>query len=306
MTTLRVTVVPVGLRPLGGDDQSGRLGVSTLKREGAWLSASITDPSETLQMARRLLDGAVPQEVAAGDLENAGVEYSSGSPNLLLTAVLPISAAELSDNAEDWPLLAPWVGDAEAKQRTSMLRPLEPIQGAMVAYWRGQLIQTTAALDFLPKYFTMHQARSVYASVWGERQQDGNFQRWLGSAEDVSRANVCKEVEGGDAREEIQDEFAQRLAASATGISVAMVKKQWDPKVVGTSSAVSGLGGLATLIPAAAVAGAVVGATVAYQRARSAGRPPRWYSRVVNKRIGLKTWYPVRPPAAALPPLVIA
>lgn len=276
-----------------------------LRPGGEWLSTLVSDPTTALEAARRMLEDAVHPEVkAALQLENAGVEYASGTPNLLLTAVLPIAAAELDITADDWPLLTPWVGDEPLHERVRLLR-LEPVQSAIVSYWRGQLVQTTAALDFLPRYFTMYQARSVYASVWGEAQPDGNFQRWLVSAEDANKVKVCREVEDEEARLETQTEFAKKLASVTAGISGAMVKQQWDPKVIGTSARVAGLAGLAPLIPAAKVVGAIVGATIGYQRSKSTGRPPRWYRRTVDKRIDLKTWYPVRPPATSRPPTIV-
>lgn len=248
-----------------------------------------------------MLDEAVHPEARADiHLENAGVDYSSGVPDLLLTAVLPIAAAELDNSPDDWPLLTPWVGDAPPAERVPLLR-LDPVQAAMISYWRGQLTRTTAAFDFLPRFFTMFQARSVYASVWGERQADGNFQRWLLTAEGVKTGKVCREVPDEEARLATQTEFAQRLADAATGISPAMVREQWDPKIIGTSGAVAGLAGVAAWIPAAHVVGAIVGATVGYQRAKSAGRPPRWYSRTTSGRADLRTHYPVRPPATRRP-----
>lgn len=305
MKSLRVTVVPVALRPVADDPLSTQLRVSTLRPGGEWLSTTVTEPATTLDVARRMLDNAMHPEVrAAPHLENAGVEYSSGTPNLLLTAVLPIAAAELNDSAEDWPLLTPWVGDDLAQQRPRLLR-LEPVQAAVVAYWRGQMVRSTAALDFLPRYFTMHQARSVYASVWGEAQQDGNFQRWLSSAKDADGFRVCGWVPDEDVRHDTQTEFAQGLTAATAGVSATMVKQQWDPKIIGASAAVAGLAGLATLIPAAQVVGAMVGATIGYQRAKNTGRPPRWYRRVAPERIDLATWYPVRPPATSCPPTFV-
>ena len=307
MMSLRVTVAPVALRPIAEDSESAQLRVSTLRPGGVWLSTKVSDPTTALEAARRMLEDAVRPEVrAALHLENAGVEYASGPPNLLLTAALPIAAAELDNTADDWPLLTPWVGNEPPQERLRLLRLEEPVQAAMVAYWRGQLVQTTAALDFLPKYFTMYQARSVYASVWGEAQPDGNFQRWLGSAEDANKGKVCQEVEDEEARLETQAEFALALAAVTAGFSADMVKKQWDPRIIGTSSRVAGLAGIAPLIPAAQVVGAIVGATIGYQRAKSTGRPPRWYRRTVDKRIGLKTWYPVRPPATRPPPTFVS
>lgn len=305
MTSLRVTIAPVALRPPADDPQSAQLRVSTLRPGGEWLSTTVPDPSTALEVARRMLGEAVRPEVRAdAHLENAGVDYSSGAPDLLLTAVLPIAAAELDDAADDWPLLTPWVGDEPPADRVRLLR-LDPVQAAMIAYWRGQLVRTTAAFDFLPKYFTMVQARSVYASIWGERQPDGNFQRWLLSAEGVKTGKVCREVEDDEARLATQTAFAQRLASAGMGVSPDLVKAQWDPKIIGTSGAVASLAGVASWIPAAPMVGAIVGATIGYQRAKSAGRPPRWYSRTVDQRSDLRTWYPVRPPATKRPPVFV-
>jgi len=305
MVDLRVTVVPVVLAPLADDAHSAQMGASMLRPAGEWLSSTVSDPSTALETSRRMLHDALHPEVrVTRGLENAGVDYASGSPNLLLTAVLPIAAAELDNTADNWPLLTPWVGDVPA-ERVRLLR-LDPVQAAMIAYWRGQLVRTTAAFDFLPKYFTMFHARSVYSSVWGERQPDGNFQRWLLSAEGVETGKVCQEVEDDEARRETQTMFAQELAATAPGVSAAMVEQQWEPKIIGTSAGVAGLTGIAALLPAAQVVGALVGATIGYQRARSVGRPPRWYCRTSRNRTLLKTWYPVRPPATDSPPTVVA
>lgn len=305
MVGLDVTVVPVALRPLAEDAQSALMGVATLRPGGDWLSTRVTNPASALEVARRMLDDTVHPDLRTRvGLENAGVDYASGEPRLLFTAVLPIAAAELASTSRDWPLLTPWVGDGPAAARVRLHR-LDATQAAIVAYWRGQLMRTTAAFDFLPRYFTMFQVRSVFSSIWGDRQPDGNFLRWLSSAEDVNKLKVCMEVDGEEARREIQASFAERLAAAA-GVSAAMVKQQWDPKIIGTSAGVAGLAGLASLIPAAQVVGAIVGATIGYQRARGAGRPPRWYRRVVEKRILLRTWYPVRPPATKRPPAVVA
>lgn len=305
MTSLQVTLAPVALRPSTPDSPLTQLRMSTLRPGGQWLSTTLSDPAQALHAAHQMLDGALQPEVRGTyRLENAGVDYASGAPNLLVTAALPISAAELDDSPEDWPLLTPWVGEGPERERHPLLR-LESVQAAMIAYWREQLLHTTAALDFLPKYFTMFQARSVYASVWGERQPHGNFQRWLGSAEDVNAAKVIREVDDLEARLETQQKVAQGLGAVTPGISAATVIKQWDPKIIGSSAAVAGLAGVASLIPKAQVVGAIVGGTVGYQRAKSTGRPPRWYTRTDEQRVDLKSWYPVRPPATMHPPTFV-
>ncbi|TFB66188.1 hypothetical protein [Cryobacterium sp. Hz9] len=301
MLRFRVTVVPVVLRPIDDDPQTPHLAVSMLRPSGDWLDATVPDAAAALSTARRLLDEAVPEDVDAGDvrMENAGVDYSSGEPNLLFTAVLPIAAAELRGTTNDWSLLTPWADDGPT--RAALLR-LDPVQAAMVHYWRDRLVQTTAAFDFLPRYFTTSQARSVYSSVWGESQADGNFQRWLASARDVNGMALCEGVSDVEVRREAQTAFAERVAK--VGLTAEGVTKAWDVKFVGVSAGVGALSGVAS-IPAAAVAGAIVGSLIGWQRAKGAGRPPSWYH-TTRSRIDLKTWYPVRPPAAKRPPGFVA
>lgn len=309
MMKLRVTVVPVVLRPIDEDARTPQLAVSMLRPAGKWLATTVSDTAGALEAARRMLDDAVldgveaelPGEKPALRLENAGVEYSFGEPNLLFSVVLPIAAAELSGQETDWSLLTPWVDD---NSTCSQLRSLDPVRAAIIAYWRGQLLQTTAAFDFLPKYFPTSQVRSVYASVWGENQADGNFQRWLASARDVMGDEVCVGVIDEKVRQETQAAFAERLAGVGFGLTTATLAKAWDPKFVGLSAGVGALAGVGAM-PAAVVAGAIVGSLVGWQRARGTGRPPTWYRRTNADRVDLKTWYPVRPPAAEGPSMFV-
>lgn len=294
MATIRVSVVPVAMRPLLSDPQSTQLRVSTLRPGGEWLSAPVPEPADALHVARELLEREVPPELrAALRLENVGVDYATGVPNLVLTAVLPIAAAELRDSPNDWRLLTPWV-DSDSKRMHLLSEDL--VRAAVVAYWRGQLARTSASLDFLPKHFTIAQVRSVYASVWGELQAHGNFQRWLlDSARDESGNPLLKKVGEEEVREEVQSGLAVGLAT--LGLTLGGVRKAWgDSKIVGASASVVGARGLAAL-PAVAIAGAIVGGTVAWQRAANTGRPPIWYTRHTNDRVDLKSRYPVRPPA---------
>lgn len=299
MASIRVTVAPVAMRPLSEDPQSTQLRVSTLRPDGEWPSATVPDPGNALQVARELLEREVRPELrAALRLENVGVDYAAGVPNLMLTAVLPIAAAELRDAPQDWQLLTPWV-DSDSKRM--QLLSEDPVRAAMVVYWRGQLGRTSASLDFLPKHFTIAQVRSVYASVWGEVQAHGNFQRWLlDSARDVSDSPLLKKVGEEEVRQEVQSGLAVGL--TALGMTLGGVRKAWgDSKIVGASASVVGARGLATL-PAVALAGAIVGGTIAWQRAANTGRPPIWYTRRIDDRVDLKTSYPVRPPAPASVP----
>lgn len=302
MKGLQITVVPVALRPSDANDSAPPLQVSTLRPGGRWLSRPVTDPLTVLQDARQMLEDAVhPDLDVEGRLENVGVDYTSGAPHLLLTAVLPIAAAELDDSPANWDLLTPWLG--EGATRASLLR-LDPIRAAIAHYWRRELMQSTAAFDFLPRYFPAYQARSVYSSVWGENQADGNFQRWLSGARGAMGQPVCREVPDAEVRREAQTAFAERLAAATPGLAAATVTEQWDSRIIGTSLAVAALAG-AKLIPAAALTGALVGAAIGWQRSRGAGRPPTWYTRTISRRADLSTWYPARPPAINRPPTYV-
>lgn len=292
MTNLSITVVPVALQPSDAQDGTPPLRVSMLRPGGSWLSTTVTDSAGVVSAALQLVADAVHPEVVPRALENVGVAYDSGVPNLLLAMVLPIAAVELSETAEDWQVLTPWVAGDPAH---TDLRRADPIQIAMISYWQEQLTRTSAALDFLPRYFPAAQVRSVYASIWGANASEGNFQRWLGSAVDASGDKLCKEVSDDVVREENQTEFTRRLAGK--GMPPTKVASLWDPKIVGLSASVVALAGIASL-PVAAAAGALAGAAVGWQSTRGSGRPPTWYQRTKAKRTALGATYPVKPPVS--------
>ncbi|MFG6445854.1 hypothetical protein ACFXQA_11355 [Microbacterium sp. P07] len=290
MTKISLTVVPVALRPSDIQGSLPPLCVSTLRPGGRWLSTILSDSADVVGTALRIVGEAVHSEVKLTALENAGVIYDSGVPNLLVCMVLPIAAVELSETTEDWQALTPWVANDPTH---SGYRRADPVQAAMIAYWQEQLARTTAALDFLPKYFPAAQVRSVYASVWGANASEGNFQRWLGSALDAAGDKLCNEVSDDVVRRENQTEFTKRLAGK--GLPPTKVASLWDPKVVGLSASVVALAGIASL-PVATVAGALTGAAIGWQTSRGSGRPPTWYQRARATRTALRATYPVRPP----------
>ncbi|MFJ6652902.1 hypothetical protein ACIQLJ_08930 [Microbacterium sp. NPDC091313] len=300
MSDLSVTVVPVALRADDDEPAKPPLSLSYFKPDSGWLTEAVSAAPNVIATASRLLREAVPDELLpdgrqATDtfrLENAGVDYVSGSPNLLLTAALPIAATELRN--QSWSELIPW-GPAVAVG--GELPPLDPVRSAVATYWREQLTKTTAALDFLPKYFPASQVRAVYESLWGGNQPESNFQRWLTTARDADGVAICEEIADTSVRDEAQAAFARNLttAGMAAGMTTATaVAGAWDPRFVGTSGKVSALAGLA-VIPAAVVAGALVGSFVSWQRSRVTGRPPTWYRRTVATRSDLKSLYAVRP-----------
>lgn len=300
MSSLRVTVVPVALKA-DDDPTQPSLAVSYFGEGSDWLAEDVPDSSTVADAGRRLLARAIPDELRTDEfdavttipLENAGVDYSSGCPNLLLTAVLPIAVTEF--RGEAWTKLIPSPGSVQGGGRQTRL---DPVRAAIASYWREQLTKTTAALDFLPKYFPASQVRAVYESLWGGSQLESNFQRWLTTARDADGTVICEEVVDSSVRAEAQAAFAKNLTAAASttaGMTTATaVARAWDPRFIGTSGKVSAMAGLA-VIPAAVVAGALVGSLVSWQRSRVTGRPPAWYHRTVATRADLKALYVVRP-----------
>lgn len=286
--------MPVGLRP-NAQASVAPLGVAVLMNDRGFVSASVDDLGTVVAQAQALLTSVLPQEVTGdpelgprgGGLESIGVDYSAGAPNLLFSAVVPIAASELSDDAAVWsPLASSRTGGDDAgmtPERTMLLR-----------YWRDQLLRTTAAFDFLPQYFPASQVRAIYSSVWGEEQQDANFQRWLLTAQDIDAQRIVLEQDSESVRDRAQEAFSSRVSRPL-GAESSSIARGWDPKYVGISAGVAALGAGMGAIPAAAAAGAVVGSLVSWQRFRGAGRPPAWFSRRTPTRVELQTWYPARP-----------
>ncbi len=271
------------------------MAVSVLCSERGLLSEEVEDAEHVIPQVRRMLAGVLPREIDQDPvlrrrvqrLENVGVEYSAGAPNLLFSAVLPIAASELDGRANRWTRLVQGRADART-------HPPEAEVSALLGYWRQQLVRTTAAFDFLPEFFPISQVRAVYSSVWGEDQQDANFQRWLLSARDVDAEPVVAEQDSADVQRSTQAAFIDRVAG-VLGAEPSGIANNWDPKYVGVSAGIAALGGGMRAFPVAVAAGAIVGSLVGWQRARSAGRPPSWFRRTQPQRVELQTWYPVRP-----------
>lgn len=294
MDKMRLTVMPVALRP-EGEASTTSMAVAALKHPSGWISTSVEDAGRVILQARELLASVLPPDIdrdpdlkdQSHRLESLGVEYSSGSPNLMFTAVLPIAATELGGSDSVWAALPTKRGDA-------ILESEGPASTALVRYWRGQLVRTTAAFDFLPEFFTVSQVRSVYSSVWGEEQQDANFQRWLLSAKSADSRPILAEEDSEVVQRSTQAAFVDRMAR-ALGAEPSSVASNWDAKYIGVSAGVAALGVGMKAIPAAVVAGAIVGSLVSWQRTRGAGRPPAWFRRTTPRRVELQAWYPVRP-----------
>lgn len=300
MASLSVVVVPASLLPVG----EAQLRVVTYRPGGAWLTRTVPDAAQTRDVARELLQQVLPEDpdFRSTRLESAGVDFSGETPKIVLTAAVRM-LPELADPQRldgdthpDWPLLAPWQPVGLAAEVIDDTRAL------LIAHWREQLERTTAAFDFLPRYFTTAQVRAIYSSIWGEAQNDGNFHRWLHPKLNAER--ICKPAPA----EMVRSEVETRLAAGLRTLSDLM------PTVMGAASGMAAsrqaaaifvdsavgisprrMGPMALAVPAVAAIGAVVGGAVAYQSGRSAGKQPVWYEREDAEREPLAVWYAPKP-----------
>jgi len=286
-------------RPNGNSDNGRSVG-------GKWYSHSLLGAGHGIvPTAQILLAQACPQLTPDAlrqiPLENAGVFYGDGAPNLVVTAVLPMQ----SDDAAASELLVPWQPDAASStpNNPEELAEPDPVQRIVIEYWRQQLAHTNAVFDFLPKYFTSAQIRAVYSSLWGRKQSDGNFARWLkgvrGPDGQLIRADLVKDPKKARelVRHEVRDEFARRVAATGT-IGAEAIIRAWpdgDKAPVGISAAVNPLPELTVALhPGFAAIGAQVGATLAYQDGKK-GSPPNWHTRAHPGRVLIDAPYSVHP-----------
>ena len=113
-------------------------------------------------------------------LEKVAFASSGSDLRLVYTTVLPLAelvgpAGRPDDERDlgDWVLLTPWVGRGNVPAREIL-----PEEHLLVRdYWRRQFEETSAVLEFLPRYFTTSQVRAAYSSLWGEEQHVGAFYR---------------------------------------------------------------------------------------------------------------------------------
>lgn len=300
MASFKVAVVPVSLHPV----EDTQLRVVTYRPGGRWLTRAVPDAPQTREVGRELLEQVLPDDpdFRGARLECAGVDFSGEVPTVVLTAavrMLPDLADPRGlegDTHPDWPLLVPWQAVAGAAEVVDDTRAL------LIAHWREQLERTTAAFDFLPRFFTTTQVRAIYSSVWGEAQNDGNFHRWLHPKPTIQR--ICKRAPRDTVRFEVESRIAESLKSlndhmpAVMGAAAGMAARRQAAqtflgKAVGISP--SRMGPLAGAVPAVAAIGAVVGGAVAYQAARSAGKLPDWYERVDAERKPLSVWYVPKP-----------
>lgn len=247
-----------------------------------------------LPVLRHELPIGIPEPEPAGFLE------TSNGLQLVFTAALPLTASLVAQMAneplqeEDWPLLAPWLGkDPDVTQARKKLANMDAVHRLVLNHWRRSFEETTAAFDLLPEHFTTSQVRAVYSSAWGAPQDAGNFHRWL------HRQNnrACVEVPGESVRREVRGALQRRIEGSALEREGFDVGALVSDRLIGTAPTALGasmglaLGSVAPL----AVAAAVAGGLVAYQRRAAPGKPPQWYTRAQKQRHVLAEVYSPRP-----------
>ncbi len=294
--SLDVVVVPVAVMPAVND--AVRL-LAYSPHEG-WLRAPAS--SRPLEVATALLKEAGPSLVEAlpdwePQLEDVGFgvgPHTSGVTLLYTTAVpvtTPMMDAKLNPNTRvgipyGWvDLLDDALSPSKGGERLMGLNAGPRI----LDYWRQQLEETTAAFDLLPKYFTTPQVRAVYDAVWSQRQDPGNFHKWLHSQNE----GICAVAQRAQIAEEL--EMAARAVWSDAGL-LHMIPdlsiKKLAPSLIGTTPLSSSALGATSLFGLAAAA---AGGLVAYQASRNPGTQPEWYTRSRPERVVLQELYAPRP-----------
>lgn len=170
-----------------------------------------------------------------------------------------------------------------------------PIRQTIVSRWQHELETTTAAFDFLPKFFTTSQLRSVYASAWGlDPNADldaANFNKWLHKGKN---AGVCVPVSASEVRESVEERFADELAGRQVGEDARLAATgelaRMGAPIVGLGLRAAGLGPLG-LIAGIAGAAAIAGAAVAFQTSTAPGKPPQWYRRAEEQTVPLREYF---------------
>lgn len=283
---------------------------------GKWLatSYSTTDaPGDKAVKLFREQGPPAPLSVRAGAEEFGGrpeavtfVETEDGRIQLVYTLLVPVTTALVAQgtfaaldepDVKDWVVLTPDLPDEEEDSGTSWTRvvdaaveQLDPVARVVLEHWRQQVEETTAGMEFLPRYFTIGQLRSVYEAIWMTNPDPGNFHRWIRTTND----DVCSPV-GDDVVERARDDMVLRVYEDS-GLSD-------PPDLTALADAVGGLVGisplavrrLAPVVPALAAVGAAAGGAIAYQVGRSRGRPAQWFERSEARRTVLKELYAPRP-----------
>lgn len=300
-----VVVVPVALVP-SEDDQ---LRMMAYVPDGRFLREQINEKESVEQCAEGVASSATADlPVSSLDsgtdgprttlrMEEVGFAATGSSVRLVFTTVLPLadlvgaaSPSATRDDLKDWMLLTPWVGRGNMPDDADL-----PVEQVLVRnYWRRQLEETTAILEFLPRYFTTGQVRDAYSSLWGAEQHVGAFHRWLHDRDD-HKISLVKPANEDDVRKHVELAFAVALQRSELGPQIAPNTQQLSASS-GVGMSVAMVAGSALgFLPAALLAGAVVGGVVAYQQRTGRGKKPHWYESAQRERILIDDPYAPRP-----------
>lgn len=302
MWRVKVVVVPVGLVPTPRDS----LRMMAFAPHGEFVSAEARSPATLEACVQDLASSATAglPTTSLLQLEQVAFVPAGEGITLIYTTVVPLVAwheHETEVSAEDWVLLTPWVGRGQRRERESVSREHALVRN----YWRRQLEETSAALDFLPKYFTTAQVRAAYDSLWAEEQHVGAFHRWLHDREVPTKTPLVAPADEDVVRRDAERAFESALKSSdlgpqmqtitpAAAASAGGLASVAAGHAVGLSSAMIARGALGFL-PAALVAGGVAGSVVAYQRRVGRGKKPLWYTRAERRRILIDDPYAPRP-----------
>lgn len=241
------------------------------------------------------LDSEGPGSVPA--VEEVAFTSSESGLKLVFTTVLPLAdvvrPAEAPDDEMtmgDWALLTPWVGRGNVPQKERL-----PEEHRLVRnYWRRQFEETSAVLEFLPRYFTTSQVRDAYSSLWGEEQHVGAFSRWL-HERDKPKTPLVRRVDEKEVRKHVGLAFAVELTKSKLGSQIDPSVPQLPPGA-GVGVSVGMVAGSALgFLPAALIAGGVAGSLMAYQQKAGRGKKPLWYRAAPSSRILIDDPYAPRP-----------
>jgi len=307
MPRVEVVLVPVALVPAEPD----QLRLMAFRPSGTFLRDGVKAgedvPAAVLRLAERVPSTMGPPTAAP---ESVAFLADGADVALVFSVPLPLAGAPAGNGgdperiAADWVLVTPWIGRGNVSRSVGMSVEHELVRN----YWRRQFEETSAALEFLPRYFTIAQVRAAYSSLWAEEQHIGAFYRWFGGDVLPDGRELIKDATDDVVRDEVQRVFTAELQASELGPQLARGTTGASAlgsagKSVGMSAAILGATGLG-ILPAAALAAGVAGAVVAFQRRPNRGKKPTWYRRRSTERVLLDDPYAPRPrwpPTGAAP-----
>jgi len=196
-------------------------------------------------------------------------DRSTGTKQFIFTAGSKLTTMELEVPAKhQWRDLHT-IGLESAQHRA--------IRDAVRGYWRTRLMDTDAAREILPRYFTLRQLRSIYEAVWNRPLDASNFRKWvihedhtfIERVDDTSEITMRMRDELSDRNPEVGTSIIDDLLNGAESVGL-------SKKTVITSLGVLGVLGLA--IPVMSAAWLVGGGVLAYQAGKHRGKPEDWYT----------------------------